>query len=371
MLVAAVALAASLVAPSNAVAEREPAAAAPRPQTLYQANRGTIQAFAQDGSLIAWFAPSKSACNTVSVLSVTHGGRVLLPDESAGAPNLTCRWEVVPPLRLALAGNDALWTLREVGSVPFDYILGAGVADTRERRFKEVAHATKGPGLWLGGIAGDGATLVYSVTTVAYVDEVAYLSGGSCEMKIAGGGVYSISGRKTPPAVEGTTAAVQVAASGTSVAYVPAAGVSKLGVPVAAADVPIEVRDVRTGALISRANPQGTPLAIALARTALASLEQTPFGVALAWYDPPSGKRLGSVPVPTQTSAELTASDRLIAFRVGRSIRTVTIATHKVKTVARAAATPIGLSIEGSRLAWAENVTGRGRIRAVYLRGKG
>ena len=379
MLVAAVALAASLVQPGPGVAERHLAAAAPRPQpqTLYAMTRGTIQAFAQDGRAIAWFAPSKNACNAVYVLSLSNGGRVQLPDESPGSPNVTCRWEVVPPVGLAVAfpSADALWTLREAGPVPFDYVLGAGVSDPRERRFKEVAHSTKGPGLWLGGIAGSGSTLVYAVTTVAYVDEVACLStpntAGSCDMEIAGGGVYRLSGRKPPPLVEGTSAAVAVAASETSVAYVPAATVGKGGVPLAGADLPIEVRDVRTGALISRANPQGTPLAIALSRTALAALERTPLGLALAWYDPATGSRLGSVPVPAGTSPEVTASDQLIVFRVGRSIRGVGIETHKVTTLAQAAVTPIGLSLESSRVAWAENIKGRGRIRAIYVKGRG
>jgi hypothetical protein len=35
--------------------------------------------------------------------------------------------------------------------------------------------------------------------------------------------------------------------------------------------------------------------------------------------------------------------------------------------VARAAGTPIGLSLQGDRLAWAENVNGSGRIRAITL----
>jgi hypothetical protein len=357
------------------LAERQLSAGPPHPQTLYELNRGTIQAFAQDGQLIAWFAPSTNTCNAVNVLSLANGTRGVLPDESAAAPNVTCRWEVVPPVGLALAGDDALWTLREVGPVPFDYILGAGVTDTRERRFKEVAHANKGPGLWLGGIAGSGTTLAYAITSVAYVDEVACLTNpdraGSCDMKIAGGGVYRVTGRRQPPAIEGTSAAVEIAASDTTVAYVPAAGIGKGGVPLAGADLPIEVRNVRTGALVSRATPQGTPVAIALSPTVLASLEQTPLGLRIAWYDRASGTLRGSVPVAAGTDPELTASDQLIVFRVGRSIRAVGIGSHKVTTLARAAATPIGLSLEGSRLAWAENVKGRGRIRALYVKGRG
>jgi hypothetical protein len=74
--------------------------------------------------------------------------------------------------------------------------------------------------------------------------------------------------------------------------------------------------------------------------------------------------------VPAGTAPELTASDQVVVFRVGRSIRSVAVATQKVTTLTQAAATPIGLSIAGARVAWAENVKGRGRIRALTVRGR-
>jgi hypothetical protein len=38
-----------------------------------------------------------------------------------------------------------------------------------------------------------------------------------------------------------------------------------------------------------------------------------------------------------------------------------------VSTLAQAGSTPVGLSIEGSRVAWAENIMGRGRIRSLTV----
>lgn len=375
MLVAALALAAALVQPAAANVTRHLAGSAQRPQTLFALDRGTIQGFAQDGSLVAWFTPDKKKCNAVTVLSLTQGTRVTLPDESANAPNVTCRWDVIPQatIPLALAGTDALWVLREPGSAPFDYILGAGYpSDTRERRVKEVAHASKGTGLWLGGIAGDRESLVYATTTVAYVDEVACLSNGSCDMKIAGGGVFRVVGSKPPVLVDGTAAAVEVAASGTTIAYVQAATLSKTGMPLASADLPIEVRNSLTGALISRVKPGGVPLAVALSPTYVSAIERTPLGLRLAWYDAASGDRRGSVPLPSGTSPELAASDQLLVFRTGKTISGVRLpAAHSVTVLARAAAAPMGLSIEGGRVAWAENVGGKGRVRALYVKGSG
>ena len=58
-------------------------------------------------------------------------------------------------------------------------------------------------------------------------------------------------------------------------------------------------------------------------------------------------------------------------FRVGRSIRAVATSTHRLRILARAAATPVGLSIEGNRAAWAENLRRGARIRALYVTGNG
>jgi hypothetical protein len=88
-------------------------------------------------------------------------------------------------------------------------------------------------------------------------------------------------------------------------------------------------------------------------------------GTRIAWYDATRGRLLGSVAVPRATSPALSATDRFVVFRVGRSIRALDVAGGLVRRLGIAAAPPIGLSVEGSRVAWAENVHGRGRIRAL------
>lgn len=380
LLLATVALVASFLHPEASAPAHQLNASAKDPQTLYASPTGTITGFAQDGSVLAWFSASKKKCNKIWLLSLATSGQVSLPDETASSHNVTCQWDVVPPVRLALSNTNVLWTLRDrLAPLPFDYLLGAGAGPqsigTRERRFQEIAHGGRGAGLWLGGIAGDssrdGATLVYGVTAVAFVDEIACLSKGSCAMKIAGGGVHRIVGRRDP-VIPNTPAVIAVAVSGTSVAYIPAgATVGKDGQPVASADLPIEVRDARSGALVLSVTPDGTPLAIALSPHVLAILEQRKTGTQLTWYSTSTGQSTGSVPVPAETTPELSASDQLIVFRVGRSIRAASVTTQKVTTLAESASTPIGLSLEGTRLAWAENVKGRGRIRALFVGGRG
>jgi hypothetical protein len=377
-LLAAIALVAAFLQPEPVASPRHLAVATRQPETLYARPNGKIDAFAQDGSLLAWFAPSSKGCNTVRLLSLGFAGGVSLPDESPEARNVTCQWDVVPPVGIALAGTNVLWTLRDrLSPIPFDYLLGAGSTDPRERRFQEIAHAGHGAGLWLGGMAGDSkpgvVSLVYGLTAVAYVDELACLSNKVCTMKISpnDGGVYRIVGRDPPIRVPGTNAAIAVAVSGTSVAYIPTGSVGPNGRPLASPGLPIDVRDVESGTLIESIVPKGTPLALALSPGVLAILERTTLGKQLEWYDSSTGELGGSVAVPAKTSSELTANDQLIVFRVGRSIRAAKVATGTVTTLTTAAATPIGLSLEGTRLAWAENVAGHGRIRALFVDGRG
>ena len=151
----------------------------------------------------------------------------------------------------------------------------------------------------------------------------------------------------------------------------PSSSTDARGLPVAAADLPVELVDVRTGDRIARVSPEGTPVAITLAPHVLVMLERTVAGLKLAWYSATTGTGIGSVDVPPSTVPELSANDQIVVFRIARFLHVLTLATSHSRTVAETAGTPVGVSLEGSRLAWAENVKGRGRIRALYVNGRG
>jgi hypothetical protein len=371
MLLGALALAASFA---------HTAAHAGEAQTLYTSPpHQRIDAFAQDDGLVAWFTPAVTkSCNAVWVWEL-GSVKQQLPAQGSKYHNVTCTWQVPvsSPVGLAVASNGGspalLWTLHESASraVKFDYVLGATVADPNERRFQQVAHATNGAGLWLGGLAGGDGTLVYSVAQVQYKDQVACLSTpnapGACDFEVSGGGIYRVVGRRQPVLVHGAPPAIEVAASGTDVAYIAASGANAAGQPLSSPDVPVEVRDARTGTLVASVTPPGTPLAIALSGNVLALLSRSPGGLELNWYDVRTGDSSGSATPPAQTAPELSVGATAIVFRVGRSIRAADIGTGLVHTLATASSTPIGLSAAGNRVAWAENIGGRGRIRALTL----
>jgi hypothetical protein len=362
LLAAAVSLAATVASAAGA---------APGTQTLISRASGTISGFAQDGGIIAWFTPGARTCNGVHVKQLNNGLKADLPKQG-DTHNVTCRWPTGHSLvSLAIARDkpNVLWTLHENAPLEFDYLVGAGVRDRRERRFQQLAHTARGAGLWLGGVAGDGATLVYGVTSVDYEDEAGCLAGtDSCALKIVqrGGGVYRVIDGTKLKLIPGTSPAVAVAASGRRVAYIEADSIAKNGKPVAGGDLPIEVVDSVTGRVLSSITPQGTPVAVALSAHVLATLERTPLGLRLAWYTPETGSPAGSVPVALATNPSLSVSDRLAVFHVGRSIRGVEIGTGRVRTLVTAAAPPIGLSVEGNRIAWAENLKHGARIRAYF-----
>jgi len=371
MLLGAIALAATVV---------HGPARADQLQTLYQSPaHQRIQAFAQDGQLLAWFEPGTKVrpCNLVWVWQLGHA-KETLPAQGSRYHNVTCQWDVpaASPVGLAIAGNlgapEVLWTLRESAShvVKFDYVVGATIKDPRERRFQQVAHTRHGAGLWLGGLAGSGTTLVYSVVDVRYHDQVACLSSPksahACDLDVAGGGIYRIVGRRPPAPVKNAGPAVGLAVSGDDVAYLaPASAALKDGRPLTSADVPIVIRNAGTGVPVASIAPDGTPLAIGLSDTVLAVLGSTPDGLVLSWYAHDTGRLLHSMRVPKTTAPELAVGSETIVYRDGLEIRAVDVRSNRVKTLAKASSTPIGLSISDGRVAWAENVGGRGRIRAI------
>lgn len=346
------------------------------PQTIWGPHHGTIAAFAQDGSMISWFTPGGNGCNIVQVSSLSSGLELVLPAQNVN--NVTCRFvrSRREPVGLAVAAGAGrvVWTLPLVSPLQVDYLLGAGVKPSQqaERRYHELAHTAQGVGQWLGGIAGDGSTLAYATTTVDFADEAGCLAGTSpCTLIRTGGGVFLLRSRGLAVHVPHTAPAVALAVSGSAIAYVPARGIARNGRPHASAKMPIEVVRAGNGSRISSVVPRGVPLAIALSPHLLAALERTPIGLRLAWYDRATGRPAGSIPVPQGTAPSLSATDRTIVFRVGRSIRSVTAATSRLRLLARAASTPIGLSIEGRRVAWAENLRSGARIRALYVTGNG
>jgi len=338
------------------------AAATPQPTTVVR-TPAPVEALAQDGGLLGWLSGDGKKCNSVHLIG--GGNTYVLPQPPNGS--MTCHWDLsegAEQFAIAAGASAALWTLHQGRS---DLVMTAQVGG-KEIEVERLAHPD-GTRRWLGGAAGGGTTLAYSWVDVEYVDPLGCGSGGSCKKKIAGGGIDLVTaGQKTSLPAAGP--ALGLAISNGRIAYIPATAVAKGGAPAASSGAAIQVEDVSNGTVVSRVKPVGAPLAIGLASHVLAVLSRGARNarvLRLTWYDPSSGQTLGGVVVPLATSPTLGVNDQVIVYRFGRALRAVVLAKHHVHGLGKTGAKYLGLSVDGTRLVWAENHRVSGSIRALSV----
>jgi TolB protein len=124
----------------------------------------------------------------------------------------------------------------------------------------------------------------------------------------------------------------------------------------------VEIRDALRGRLIKRFTIDGHARAAALGTDYVALLVNHEPGVRLELYNL-NGRLRTAVAVPASV-LNLSAAGRNVVIATGRVIRRLDVRTGAVTALAKAGRTPVGLTIEGRRVVWAENGRGRARIRA-------
>jgi hypothetical protein len=344
------------------------AAAGPLPtvHTVRKSPSGPIEAIAQDGNVVAWLSSSSRACAAVHMLS--PGGRVRTVPQPL-SDSMTCGWEFSgADSKLAIAAriSTALWTLHESGPAPFDLVLTATVGGP-EQQLDRLAHASDGTGEHLGGVAGAGRVLAYSWVDVEYVDQLACLSGGSCQQKIADGGINVVTRTGEQP-LPGAQPALQLAVSSGRIAYIPAT-IVKAGRPSATANSQIYVVDAE-GNSLGHALVHGIPAAIGLSSHVLAVLTQRGPRDRISWFSADGGTKLGSVLVSRRAATQLSVTNRTIVYRVNRALYGVPTHGGRIRLLATAKTSPdsIAFSLRRDELVWAENRADGGRVRAVEAR---
>jgi hypothetical protein len=330
-----------------------------KPHTLVAA-RASIYAFAQDGNGIGWVgADGRVHVRRLAPANNWVLGRVSTPGRAYSAV-------------VALAGLRALWTWDDGGNSTA-YPIVSGAPGQRPVEIVRLGRGIRGMGDGLDptGLAGDGRTFAYG-----WVAEMCpgWPLGG-CEsfnqpLVVAGGGV-SLAGPPVtaPPHIPSVIAHVPppalFAVSDGEVAAVAARSPTPVGqwVPRVTEDGPVEVYDL-SGKLLLRSEMVGIVRDIAVSGRRLAVLLEVPDGrVRLEQFTIPNPSFVAATAVP-RIATDLSISNAGVAYRVGTQIFFVR-AGGLPTLVCRARATPIGLSIEGRRIAWAENVKGRGRIVAL------
>lgn len=350
-----------------------------KPHRLVLSN-DLIQAFAQDGNTVVWINSLRDLYR-VRARNVSTGKSFVLGDAN------DYRTRLRPPT-LAVAGTRVFWTTCWYGTRLYIDGRTTTLAERNQRPqpkpvllFELAQDSEDGADNYFAGAAGDGSTLVYGWTHVSPSGQPP-----AADRVVDGGGVVRVQGpfrTQFPPVARPITnlpvpapmysndgrqqLARQVAVSQGRVAALPpshSAGRYSWAFPRPAEDGSVVV-STRGGTVISRVAPAGTVGGIALAWPNLAVLVQRHDGAkAVEVYDAGNGRRKSATAVPADAS-DLAIGTGGVVYRVGRSV--YTIGAGGPRLLWRAQVTPIGLSVEGHRVAWAANVGGRGRIVALTL----
>jgi hypothetical protein len=299
-----------------------------------------IQAFAADGSRLAWIRKTSSGC----AVYVRAGGRM------SSSP--VTKREFCPSgetdRRLALAGQRTLWSLSTAGrnnqTLVETALTGAQARTVRQLEVNPAVHGDS-----VTGVAADGSTLVYGVDSFTCIEQPdSTVDCAPAETDVSGAWLVGPTGE-----VRVQTAPVSaVAVAGRLVALVPT--------PVQGVPRTVEVRRLPS-VVVKRVAVARRILAVAMSSQVLV-VES----VGLNLFQPRTGRPLGRVSVP---SGSLAVSGNAVVVTRSKTIRLVDVRTKRVSVLARRKLPPIGVTIEGRRVLWAENSRRGGRIYSLALPG--
>ena len=206
-------------------------------------------------------------------------------------------------------------------------------------------------------IEADGATIVQG--RVRYERDATCVEENdydrfACPANIVGGGVWRFLARsavRVPRAPPATKIAIAAQRLLLAPARTPSA---------------VEIRNLHTGALVSRTALEGRLLALALSPMVAAVLVRngTPRVVVI---DPATGVRRRSFAMPSSAESQLALSGRTLVYAKGPRVWRLDVTTGRRTLVAVAGSRPSSLSIEGRRVAWVENRGITSRIRSVVI----
>jgi Tol biopolymer transport system component len=123
------------------------------------------------------------------------------------------------------------------------------------------------------------------------------------------------------------------------------------------------------GKVVASFSATGKPVEVALSESVVALLSELSDGsTRISVFDARTGSPRRVVRVARETHRGLASDGRRILFSGRRMIRSLDVRTGKMRVLTRTRGAPIGLSVSGGRVAWAEKLAPkRARIRAVRL----
>lgn len=326
-----------------------------------------INSFAQDGRLIAWVEAPRF-CRT---------GTGFMRDIATGQQHSFHPASVPVCGEITLARGRALWTSPPTicGNCVGTTLWTASFASPNPvRQSSRVADPEFIIGQVLTGLAGGGRLPAFSWVRIRMTNPTCLdQPNPSCTWGLRGGGIMRVRGdRRENQRVSGVGRPALLATGAGRVAIAPAKNPLTGGsVPVieAVADGPVLVVNARTAAPVVSVSPIGTARALALSRDGeeLAVLVRQASGRVIEHYAIPSGTLLTTTSLPDDVSIDsVDISQRGIVYRAGHGIHLINRLGND-RLLITIPSRPIGVSIEGRRVAWGQNSHGHHRIRAILL----
>jgi hypothetical protein len=320
------------------------------PRTLF-IEQGTIHKFAQDGDRIAWVGGRHFDVHLRGVSKrrgwlLGHAG----PNFKAAA--------------LVLGGTRAAW-LQYSGVLSREVSITAarpGLKPTNIDTLSAMDFYDGLPGRHLTDLAASGETILYAEAQVTCWGDIS-------ECELTGGAVRRVQrldGHRAPRLIPGVPPALAIATTGRRMAVVPAVLADPHGPDLTAApNGPVDVYDL-SGHRLAQVAPEGTVSEVALSWPDLAVIVTRPDGTtAIERYDAAHERLIATTSTPdtTRDATDLSIGTGAIVFREGNTIYRWWDTGSSPSVLWRSHGKPVGLSIEGRRVAWAAN----GRIRALTL----
>jgi hypothetical protein len=309
--------------------------------------KGRITAFAQDGRYLAWATTGKSCGQAVSLYDLVRRRTTVLT--RPGTPG--CRMEApVAQLAVATQGSQAraLWSRYETGNNYYHWLFAGSTQQPRERAAGLISEST-GDELRVS-IAGDGPFL-----GVGWAHATEDLE-ANLPYTILDGGVKRLGSDLRLTAVPGMPAVAALAAGGGNVALVPRGAVGSTTSPRAVLR-DVQVRSAGSLGLRTTITVTGNVVAVSVSGSRLVA-RQSVLAETFALHG--EFTRPYSIPF---VATDFRAGATRVVYRIGRSIYVL----GRTQPLVVAATIPVGLSFDGTRLAWAENPGGQGRVRALTL----
>ena len=332
---------------------QQPSSDAPPPHALgpprLLVSAPGVTAFAQDGGKIAWW--TGGPCQALQIRTVATRAETRVPP--AGKCAYSDLDQAPETLLMAFAGDQALWSATTHGNFTYEHLQTASLSDPTIRTLGD--EITDNDGDVVSGMVGDGATLVYMGYTVPEPSDE------EPEPSVSGWAGRVVVGTSTIDHPRGL-GGFEVAVSGRLAANLSVTGRDNHGSLLSDASTPVEVREIDTGKVLGRFKHGGQARAIALAPAVVAVLVHDRSSTRIETYSF-DGQGLAETNVSPDVT-DLALSGDTVVFFSGSRIKVLNARSGRMATVAKPKGVPIGLSIEGSRIAWAED---DGRIVAIYL----